>query len=248
MTQDQSPHADPSAGPGSSHAAKNTEDCNPTPYSPLELLPPELKLEVVKYLDDTTSIINLALTGPIHLKFVKDFETEIGGALVDACIDPSLVQLALTRLHTGIAKRKMPFIRRIGLADMYLKWKPQESTRALLNEAAQLLRFNSAVERYANDLARRALNDLHLYRQVREGLLALDKLSDKEIGRFRRALYIFQIISDIVAGDSILDYLDRFRSNRQPAWDRFWKHFAPWELYQVRSVQNLLAVRLQDGK
>ena len=104
--------------------------------------------------------------------------------------------------------------------------------------ATDLFFFDRVVSDYAAAVSKLALSHL-----PSNGPPA--PCSEKETARIKKALYIFQLLHYIFFRGHSRTNMDEI--SRDSGWFHFWKRFAPWEMQQVRCVQELLAEHISKG-
>ncbi|CAJ2510487.1 Uu.00g132960.m01.CDS01 [Anthostomella pinea] len=228
---------------------------NENQRSRLERLPNELKSIVVVYLGDAQSTMNPALTGPEFDSLVTSREVTIATTMVKSFIGSELMPIALARYHAA-ATSEQDAREESSKSPLYdpqlffssfrngLAVSPSDRDIVMITEvqftlktARKILQLHSAINYYARSLAYRAMKfeprlTKKLFRCVPE---EMKSPSDKELTRFCKALYIFQLISDLFP----------FARGGE-LWNQFWLNFSPWENQQLRCLQLLLADHVDD--
>ncbi|KAI0020638.1 hypothetical protein F4780DRAFT_357328 [Xylariomycetidae sp. FL0641] len=225
--------------------------------TPLERMPPEIKLLIIQNVDDSRSVMNLALTGPHFCELVTQHEESIVTKIL-AAIEPSLVPLAKLRLEAAtadwaVARRNTcrsltnnEYSDQLNdfIGEIYERIHLQKHSVGpmTLPFAANLVSFHLTVSEFADELSSKALSRLP---DRRPGVLASASVaSTGELTRFKKALYIFQLVSLLLLDveDIIVRYVSSNRRSMQinPLWETFWRSFEPWESQQVRCVQHIL--------
>ncbi|KAL7629715.1 hypothetical protein AAE478_001238 [Parahypoxylon ruwenzoriense] len=78
------------------------------PYnSRLKTVPAKLKLNVVSNIDDISSIVNLAVTGPTFYGFITANQEFIARRSISVTVDPELLPLAVAHYHATAARWKV---------------------------------------------------------------------------------------------------------------------------------------------
>lgn len=72
-------------------------------------------------------------------------------------------------------------------------------------------------------------------------------LTHSDIGRFTKALYIHQLVSDLFSRNSWNFSIHPPLRNLDKAFVFFWESFAPWESEQVRCILHLLVNHIRRG-
>ncbi|KAI0480261.1 hypothetical protein GGR56DRAFT_262822 [Xylariaceae sp. FL0804] len=172
--------------------------------------------------------------------------------MVSAAMAPRIQPLALARQHVATA----PWCCEKGPQDTYTKhldtfltrhWnrdteKQFDMNSLTLNCAANLMSFHEMVVDMAKGLATEALAKIGTPGIKDTSPIPKHTVSSTELGRFVKALYIFELVSKLftVSRGEAEDHLGRL-------WLTFWMAFAPWEAKQVRCVMYMLKERIRKA-
>ncbi|KAI2471275.1 hypothetical protein F4781DRAFT_440703 [Annulohypoxylon bovei var. microspora] len=230
--------------------------------SPIELLPPEIKVDIFS-LCDIKTIYNVALTGPMLHRFVRGNEERLSRNILCREISPGLRCLAAACYK--VEYNGFPVIRgkeygseqtnltRIFLSSGLLDDQVFEARNSdgfyssfpcTLEKAHKVLSFHSTVCYFATTLAGQAVKKGRspikpFTNEIPSAPPYVTQVSSRELHRFIKALYIFDLASVILpCGEAAGDMRD--------LWDNFWDHFSPWEQQQVRCVQRMLQDWIND--
>ncbi|KAI0889568.1 uncharacterized protein GGS22DRAFT_182911 [Annulohypoxylon maeteangense] len=230
--------------------------------SPLELLPPEIKLMILNFCDPQ-SAFNVAFTGPIMYRFVRLNEARIGRHIVCRDISPDLRCLAAGRYWIdkfgypaarGEAGERRTSGKNIFTETFLIRGLNDDRVFDIINPhsfygnfqfslgvARTIISFHDKIRYFASTLAENAVNKGPLpTRPLSNGDPTaphhVTQVSPGELRRFIKALYIFDVASVVLP---YVEFLEP--SNPQYAiWHNFWEKFSPWEQQQVRCVQQML--------
>ncbi|KAI1134242.1 hypothetical protein F5Y05DRAFT_417436 [Hypoxylon sp. FL0543] len=237
-----------------------------------EGLPPELKNKVISKLPDAHSVFNLALTGPVfynHIFHDDDGANErtIASDIVVAQVGSTLLPMAIARYEASIISWKrdlssqavpMPLNSSmlceniVQFSNEHLEGqhaarvKKLPARLALLPIAKDLLSCHEAIQHYAAVLSIKAATSMPS-RQHRMNVYEAEDIipNDREKLRFSKALYIFQVISELFMVNTTNPIIWRPEDTGFSALAAFWRKFAPWENQQVRCIQRLLMDHIQ---
>lgn len=209
-------------------------------------MPNELKSLVVDNINDPETLLNLAKTSKVFYSIMRYSEEEICGNMCLAKFGDKMLSLALARSEAASASNKdspgrllvhiYEFVhysldqRIFGRIDMYQEFN--------LGLATDLFSFDQVVSRYATKVSKLALRRL-------PGNEFPAPCNEREVARIKKALYIFQLLHYLFFRG--YDRTNMAEISRFSGWRHFWKRFAPWEMQQVRCVQELLAQHISKG-
>ncbi|KAJ8120802.1 hypothetical protein O1611_g10270 [Lasiodiplodia mahajangana] len=223
----------------------------------LERLPNEIKLEVLGWVSDGRSILNLALTGPQFCAFIAMYEKTIAFNVVTWNIPAEMLDVAAVNHSTCYAtwnvhtfghpefnkglRMSLAYSQSINVfVDKYRQgvytFEKKHPKGLQLYEASQYLDTHNAVRYYAKTLAVIAEEQFPSY------LPAHPEISPIALRRYQRALYIVQLVADLFSWKAALPTLAMGR-----AWSIFWHHFMPWEYEQVYCANKLLQQHLNNA-
>lgn len=212
----------------------------------MEDLPVELKIAVIRSVDDPKSLLNLALTNKAFYSLVKRDEAGLSANICFRRIGANLARLALaTARSEDLAKapskewtveRMKRFINTyftLGVVPM----SPQSMTFSLCH---QLLAFHELVHHYAAVVAAQAIANI-----PSDDAAARGRCSTLETHRFQKALYLLALSENLLRCSK---RMSRKSISLRPAWGSLWRKFAPWELQQARCAKYLLEARVNNSK
>ncbi|KAI8626303.1 hypothetical protein F5Y19DRAFT_488353 [Xylariaceae sp. FL1651] len=215
--------------------------------SQLERLPNELKIPIIGALPDMKSLFNLALSGPGFYAFIAGNEGMLATEMVTTNIDANVMSLAVARRFAAKSawkRKKTQVPRDLFPSSEYVKsvttfvdefLGPQNAqvwTKHLqvsgFHEASCYLALHNAICHYAKVLSGRAMKRAPMVLGYGK------KVSSTVLNRYKKALYIMQLVTDLFSWSDNSDIV------QYQAWTNFWTKFAPWELEQVRCLEVLL--------
>ncbi|KAI1390572.1 uncharacterized protein F4822DRAFT_441916 [Hypoxylon trugodes] len=233
--------------------------CDETRRCHLENIPPELKKAILSYAGGS-SAVNLALTGPVLYRTIKDDETYAANEIVSGEVGLDLLPLAITRRCAETEQRRYRGVpwdapaRIMAVTNLLIRVTRKPLTRSRLNfclkEAKVFSDFHSTACRYARIFASKALREgprslkptTHLP-SVPDYVL---RVTDGEMNRFIKALYIFQMACDLFPEHIERPFLAGRGEDLYEAEKYFWTTFPPWEHQQVRCVQDMMHEHIRD--
>ncbi|KAI0155207.1 hypothetical protein GGR57DRAFT_511658 [Xylariaceae sp. FL1272] len=224
--------------------------------SVLESLPPEINLMIIESLADPSSIIKLALSGPVFYTIMTQFEPELAAKSFVTSIPRPLLQLA--DLEQFLIRRTVDYENTTEDAAKALitatskafgntghNWTSYRHMRSL-RESQRSFRIYTTLLCTGRKLAQRALQRAPKSMTKNAAKkTAMKHLSANELDRFTKALYILEIISKGYPTRKSSRARDPNRVYDQ-AWLILWKEFAPWHMQHVRIVQNLLVAHTEE--
>ncbi|KAI0023767.1 hypothetical protein F4780DRAFT_776393 [Xylariomycetidae sp. FL0641] len=220
----------------------------------LEKLPNEVKQGIVSYMTDTKTVRNLALTGAIYGDFIAGFEVSIATAMVSNAILPALKPMAMAIYHA----QEQPERFRVKEGDSISADTAQFTTKHLdipttsfmiprlnLKTADKVLFLHTTIEDLASTLSKRIADraryrDPYVVQAIHRSMLGRHNPTAKEVQRFVKALYIFQLVC------TLFPNVTTDRHSREDILAQFWRRFAPWELQQVRVLQYHLVEHIGE--
>ncbi|OTA98557.1 hypothetical protein M426DRAFT_258502 [Hypoxylon sp. CI-4A] len=231
-------------------------------YSTLEKLPVELQDHIISFCD-APSAMNLALTGPKFYNIISQDEIRIAKRMVLDQVGVDLSPLVILRYYADeegwpVARNEEPNEKVVeemsslmqALADWdalktYNPFGFNSDFECTLVPADTMLSFHKTVCYYADTLSRHALTrgprstrPEHNRECPVPGYVT--SVSETEMKRFVRSLYIFHVSSILFAHEFNPLNADGTASKMQRAWDSFWSTFWPWEHQQTRCIQVML--------
>ncbi|KAI1347302.1 hypothetical protein F5Y01DRAFT_318847 [Xylaria sp. FL0043] len=219
--------------------------------SRIESLPVELQLGIIAKLTDIQSILNFSLTGPELWKLTTKNRAWIAQETVVSQIGEDIMPFAAALFELESLGPRLPKVfhkhrdfdrtidgfdtiipildRHIG-RDRIRNWKTQ-SKITYFAIAHKYLKLYNCIDAWAQILACQALHRVapcHLKSQLTP--------AKTEMHRFRKALYLFQLVSIAFPVEQEALSTD----GHSEAWDRLCKQVSPWERQQVRTLPLLL--------
>ncbi|OTA79122.1 hypothetical protein M434DRAFT_38376 [Hypoxylon sp. CO27-5] len=233
--------------------------------APLEALPSEIKNKILRELPDARSVLNVALTGPIfynHIFYDDDGSNErkISSAIVVANVGITLLPMAIARYEASLIswKRVCPSnteapipVTTSWLCEQVVEFVDEHLTGhhitqlpvalSSLSIADNIISCHKAIQHFTEYLSTRTAGYMPDHCRpssdcMREAIVP----NDRENTRFSKALYIFQLASELFVINKYHSVVWDAREATNIALEAFWRKFAPWENQQVRSVQTLL--------
>ncbi|KAI0155183.1 hypothetical protein GGR57DRAFT_501776 [Xylariaceae sp. FL1272] len=233
--------------------------------SRLETLPPELKMEIARLLRHP---IHLALTGPNWYEFVTKNEAILASVIVFREVDEHSLTIAIARqslLDSGwmiirdsdgipveatatraYYESSVPFLQQ-RLTRKYAKPEQLRDVISSFKLASRCLQLEIAVRYYARRLA------LRMVEVEPSNIQFPASPTETVMRRLKKALYIFQLLSDLCPYDDLESRGPRPEGVCKPSpnthveiHEEVWNHLAPWEMAQVRSLQFLLEGHMQS--
>ncbi|KAI1407732.1 hypothetical protein F5Y13DRAFT_195082 [Hypoxylon sp. FL1857] len=237
---------------------------------PLEVLPPEIKNGIITKLSDVRSVFNLALTGPVFYKHIfqddnGSNERRIAAAIVVAQVGTTLLPIAIARYEASIISWKRVSSPQTSstpvLASMLCERIIQFSNERLINRhvtelpmrlaslliANDIISCHEAIQHFSAILSIKAAENMpsHPYGMTdheRESVIP----NNREKTRFSKALYIFELISELFMVNKDNTVVWDAQQATVLALATFWQRFAPWENQQVNCTQHLLAEHIRN--
>ncbi|KAI1301102.1 hypothetical protein F5Y03DRAFT_396811 [Xylaria venustula] len=253
MTEMQSPYFQAAA-------ERASVECQST----IERLATELKLLIITSLPDTSSIINLALTGPEFCGTIFGYEGEIAKTAVRSAIDEPLMPFATAVYELEALRPRLPrafadgrghkpelgsaaFDPAIDILDRHFcsenaRTRYLQSEVTKLSVASRYLEFFVTARDRAQDLAAMAMTHACAYRSTQHGHKGYSLTPNyTEVMRVCKTLYLFQLVSTVFPWEAFLN------DKHAEGWERFCQQFSPWEMEQARTVQFLLIMESLIG-
>ncbi|KAI0023768.1 hypothetical protein F4780DRAFT_727723 [Xylariomycetidae sp. FL0641] len=223
----------------------------------LEKVPNDIKVEIIKNLLDSKSVLNLAMTGPVFGDCIIGFEGQIATTMVRMAIPEYSLPVAMAVYHASKDLGRYRFLATewsesdieavTEFMSKHLNFACANATfpRFTLKSAHPVLFLHSTIRDLAVTISTRISKvarphgDPSWKRPVHISMPGTEGPTATEIDRFIKALYIFQLVCQLFPTELPLDETILF--------DQFWRHFAPWELWQVIMIQHYLELHLFDS-
>lgn len=221
----------------------------------MRAFPNELKALVASFVEDHTTLINLALTNKTFYGLIKRREARLSHDLCCRKFGHDLpFLLAVFESRKLLSARA--FLGQpqplsdvtvediIKFVDQYFTDPTFADSQFSINVCIQLSSFDGIVDKYAAITARLALEN------TPGGSMGSVNITQSEATRFRKAFYIAELLRNLFSRDHISQpaAAAQRESAFRPAWQHLLAKFAPWELQQVRCAKDLLAQHVQNGK
>lgn len=217
--------------------------------SPLISLPTELKQLILCHLANIRSLKSIVL---VHSTFYRSFEDRARHITNQVLFNSLPIELYPEALAVFKSYTLQDATEAETLLDDYFSAirQPTPSQKhsefgGTLAQASAIEDFHLVVCQLTTPIVEQALRRCPVFS---DAIPDESKLSPTEEMRFHRALYRFQLHTNIYIDPEIIQrHLDFQAHAYVPKdWDLFFSHFAPWENEQLASIHDLMGLLLQE--
>lgn len=209
----------------------------------LETLPLEIVQTILASLDDISSLISAALTGPFLFNALRNAEGSIATEVLTHHLSPALVHDAIIAQKSfSYREEARSHDQVIELIERYIDGLREPSPPPLrwnVSDALPLARFHKKIQYLSDGLISTALSKHPVSGKPEPSHAPPSK---REICRIERALYRLEIYSNLFWNR--ISYTIEEGNEQQLA---FFSTFSPWENEQLACIRDYIVKALRPG-